>query len=94
MSFTFPSYKEAMQMGKEKLASTLIPIKAKKAQKKAESAQLDLEEKVAELTVELTEMCTVESPDFEKIIDLQDELTLTERRLEQYNTILEQMFPE
>lgn len=87
-------YREALKMGKEKIAAALVPIRAKRARKKAELEMCKLEEKIATGEANLHEMCAEEDLNFEAIIEKQDDLALLMRRKEQYEVILEQMFPE
>ena len=89
-----PSYKEALKMGKDKLKETLVPVRAMKAKKQAELEMCSLEEEIATLESDISELCCSEDLNFKKIIDMQDKLGLAERRKKQYEKILEQMFPE
>ena len=88
-----PTYSEALKMGKEKVGELLIPCKIKKAQKQAELEMCKLEETIATKTEAIQTACTKETVDFPNIIKLQDELALVERKLKQYKSILDQMFP-
>lgn len=87
------SYAEALKMGKEKLGEMLVPVKVNKARKQAELEMCKLDEKIAVKQNSLHEACSTEDLNFEKIIELQDDLALLERRKEQYGQILEEMFP-
>lgn len=87
------SYRKALQMGKEKLAETLIPIRVRRARKRAELEMCKLEESIATAEAKIQDACCAEDPDFEKIINLQDDLALLERKQEQYQKILREMFP-
>lgn len=89
-----PSYKDVLTMGKEKVAETLAPIKAARAQKKAEFEMAKLDEEIATKEASLHEECCKEDVNFSKIIEMQDELALSERRKGQYEKILTEMFPE
>jgi len=89
-----PSYKEVLTMGKEKVAQTLAPIKAARAQKKAEFEMAKLDEEIATKEAAIHEECCKEDVDFSKIINMQDSLGLLERRKGQYTQILKEMFPE
>ena len=88
-----PSYREALQMGKEKVAELLIPVRVNKARKKAELEMCELDEKIATKTEEVSKACTAEDVDFSALIRLQDDLAMLERRKKQYQTILDEMFP-
>lgn len=88
------SYAEALKLGKDKINEALIPIRVKRARTQAELEMLKLEEQVATKTAELHELCCEEKPSFPKIIEMQDDIALLERKLEQYEKILAEMFPE
>ena len=87
-------YQQALKMGKEKLKEVLIPVRVKKARKQAELEMCKLEEDVAVKEAALNEECCKEEINFSRIIDMQDELGLLERRRNQYQKILDEMFPE
>jgi hypothetical protein len=87
------SYNDALKLGKEKLREALIPVRVNKAKKQAELEMCKLEEKIAVKEVAIHDACCVEEVNFGKIIDMQDELGLLERRKDQYEKILSEMFP-
>jgi len=89
-----PSYKEVLSMGKEALKETMIPIRFRKARKQAELEMCKIEEEIAVKAASLQDTCSKEEVNFKRIIELQDELALIERKKEQYQQILDQMFPE
>ena len=87
-------YKEALKMGKEKLAKALIPVKVNRAKKQAELEMCKLDEEIATKQAEIHELCTGEEVNFPGIIDAQDRLGLLERKRKQYQKILDEMFPD
>jgi hypothetical protein len=89
-----PTYKDALSMSKEALDAIKVPIKVRRARKRAELKMLELEERKATLETELQDLCTKDELNFEYIIEKQDSLGLVERQLKQYAKIIEQMFPE
>lgn len=89
-----PTYEEALKAGKEKVKEMLIPVRVKRARKKAELEMLKLEEDIANKEAAVSEECCKEDVDFPKIIDLQDKIGLLERRQKQYQKILDEMFPD
>lgn len=94
MSLTFKPYVELLQMAKEVKIKLMAPIKARAARKRAELEQIKLEEQIANLEESVNKLCTSEDIDFDKLIDLLDSIALKQRRYEQYNTIINQLFPE
>ena len=88
-----PSYKEMLEMGKEKLSQSLIPIKVNRQKKKAELELAMLEEEIAKAENDIQTECSQEDVDFKRIIKKQNDLGLLQRTKAQYEQILEQMFP-
>ena len=88
------SYRDCLKKGEKAINEAMIPSKVKKAKKQAELEMCKLEEQLASNETKLQKLCHAEEVDFKKIIELQDEIGLTERRLKQYKKILEEMFPE
>ena len=88
------SYKEALRMGKDKLDAMLVPVKVNRAKKQAELEMCKLDEAIATKAAELHKVCCSEDVNFNNIIELQDEISLLERKRSQYEKILSEMFPE
>lgn len=87
------AYKKLLTMGKEAVDSVLAPVRAHSAKKKAELEMAKLDERIATLQSELTVTCSEKEINFDKIIDKLDDIALSERRKEQFQKILEEMFP-
>jgi hypothetical protein len=87
-------YSDALKAGKAKIGNLLVPVRVKRAQKQAELEMCKLEEKVANDQAKLVEVCSSEELNFENIIIIQDRLALNERRIKQYQLIIDQMFGE
>jgi hypothetical protein len=85
--------KEILAMSKEKIDEALAPIRARQIKAKAELEMARLEETLASGESKVLEMCTQKDINFEKLLDQLDEIALTERRLEQYKSVLVQLFP-
>ncbi|MEE9354216.1 MAG: hypothetical protein V3U75_01365 [Methylococcaceae bacterium] len=88
------SYKEILKMGKEKVNETLAPARANRARKQAELEIAKMEESIASQEAKIMELCAVKELDFDAIIEAQDKYALTERKIKQFQTIIEEMFPE
>lgn len=88
------SYREVLKLGETKLKEALIPVRVKRARKQAELEMCKLEEEIANGEAGLQEECAKEEVKFSKIIDMQDELGLLNRRKKQYQQILDEMFPD
>ena len=86
-------YRNALKMGKAKMAQALAPIKAKRAEKQAELEMAKIDEVIATKEAEIHEECAKEDINFGRILDFQDSLALSARRKRQYQKILDEMFP-
>ena len=86
-------YKKALQMGKEAVKASLAKAKAKKAKKQAELEMSSIEEQIASMEIALQEACAEENLSFNRVINLQDNLDLLGRRKEQFQIIINEMFP-
>lgn len=86
-------YAELLVMGKEALDKALAPTRAKSVRKQGELEAAKLEEKIATLETEITELSSKKEVNFTALIDKMDELALAERKQGQFKVILEQMFP-
>ena len=88
------SYKEILAMGKDKVNETLAPVRARKAKKQAELEIAKMEEDIATQEAKIMELCSKQELNFDAIIKAQDTYALTERRIKQFEKIIEEMFPE
>ncbi len=89
-----PKYEDVIKMGKDAVRDAIAPVRAKRAKKQAELEMCKLDEKIATKEAEIHEACCKDEVNFSRIIDMQDELALSERRKIQYQKILDEMFPE
>jgi hypothetical protein len=86
-------YAKLLVMGKEALDATLAPIRARAAKKQAELELAKLDERIATLESELTSICAQKDINFERVIEKMDDIALASRRRDQFNQIIDQMFP-
>jgi hypothetical protein len=93
MTTTLTPYKKLLTMTKEAIDGALANTRAKSAKCKAELELAKLEERDAELDKKIQEACSVKELNFENIINLQDEQALNARKMEQFKTLISQMFP-
>ena len=68
-------------------------MRARGIKAKAEMEMAKLEETLVTAETSITEMCAQREIDFQKLLDKLDDIALTERRLEQYKEVLNQLFP-
>lgn len=80
-------------MAKEKLDEVLAGPKALLEQQKAQLAIAELNTQVAQLTVDIEQLCTAKTLDYTAITKKLDELALTERKAKQLTDIIAQLFP-
>ena len=88
-----PAYKDILKMSKEKIDAALAPIRAAKAKAQAGLEMCKIDEQLAVLESEITEMCTLKEINFGAIIDKQDKYGLLERRKKQYQKVIDELFP-
>lgn len=85
-------YKDVLILAKEKVKEAMAPLRAREMRKKAELEVCKLESTIAEKEQKIQE-CASEYPiNFDKLIDAIDELELTQRRKEQFERIINEMF--
>lgn len=88
------SYSELLKMSKEKLEEAKAPIRAKQMRKAAEMEMLKLEENIVSQEQTIQDLTSKFPIDFNRVIDAIDELELTKRRIDQFRTIISDLFPE
>lgn len=89
-----PTYRTVLQMAKEKIETSLVPVRVIRAKKQAELEMAKLDEEIATMTAAIHEACCQKDVNFKTLIEQQDKLALTERKKRQYQKILDEMFPE
>lgn len=83
---------DLIKLSKELLNDLQAPFKVRKDKKSLESWIIDKEQKVAELENEIQELKGSKDFSADKILDAQDDLELTQRRLKQGQELLEELF--
>lgn len=86
-------YKELIALSKEKLDLALAPIRARRFRAQAELEKSKLETEQIEKEAKVQEMLTSKEPTLPTILDLLDDIALIERKREQYDDLLTQLFP-
>lgn len=85
-------YKDVLILCKDKIKEVMAPLRAREMRKKAELEVCKLESTIAEKEQKIQE-CASEYPiNFDRLIDALDELELTNRRKEQFERIIAEMF--
>ena len=87
-------FKELIAMSQEKMDEAMAPIRARKVRAKAELKMSELDADIVTKETKVTELVAKKDIDFEEVMDTLDELALLERRKEQYQDVLKQLFPE
>lgn len=93
-TFEIKPFKELIAMSKEKLNEAMAPLRARAVKAQAEMEMTKLESEIIALQSSVQEMCVEKEINFSRLFDKLDEIALLERRLEQYNDVLSQLFPE
>ena len=92
--FKLKPYREMLDMSKAEKREALTPVRVKRAEKQAELEILKMEEKMTNQEARINELCAKEEIDFNAIIEALDEFALMERRKEQLQTVIDEMFPD
>lgn len=84
---------EILKLTKEKIDEALAPTRARLVRAQGDVEIAKLEERLAAIEKDVQVACTSKDINFQKIVDLLDEHELTQRKIKQLNTIVDQMFP-
>ena len=87
-------FKEMLSLSKEKLDEAMAPIRARQVQANADLEMSKLDADILTKETAVQEMCTEKDVNLPKLIDRLDEIALLERRKEQYEKVLSQLFPK
>lgn len=87
-------YKDVLVLAKDKVKEVMAPLRAREMKKKAELEVCNLESEIAEKEQKIQEYASEYPVNFGKIIDAIDELELTQRRKDQFEKIIAEMFAE
>ena len=87
-------YKDVLSLAKEKIAEVKAPLRAREMRKKGELEICKLESLIADREHKIHEYASQYPIDFDKLLDAIDELELTQRRKEQFEKIIAEMFEE
>jgi hypothetical protein len=85
-------YKDVLLLCKEKVKEAMAPLRAREMKKKAELEICKLDSTIAEKEQKIQEFASEYPINFDKMIDAIDELELINRRKEQFEKIIEEMF--
>ena len=86
-------FKEMVALSKEKIDEAMAPIRARQVQAKAALEKSKLEADILGLEGQIQELCVLKDLPFDQLLDKLDEMGLLQRRAEQYDEVLEQLFP-
>ena len=85
--------KELLGLTKEKLDETLAPIRARQIKSSADTRVAKLEEDQLTLERKIQEACCSKEINFDTVLGLMDDYDLNDRRIKQFKTLVEQLFP-
>lgn len=87
-------YKEIIGKSKEKIDELMAPIRANRMKKAAESEALKVEEDILNLQSKVQDICLEYPINFNKLLDILDEIAVLERRQEQYAIVIKDLFED
>lgn len=86
--------KKILEMSKDKLKETFIPIKCAMAKKQAEIEEIKIDEEIMALKMKTQDLFLQDKICFPDIICNLDEIALLERKKDQYSGLIKQLFPK
>lgn len=85
-------YKDVLALCKEKINEAKAPLRAREMRKKAELEVCKLESVLADREQKINELASEYPIKFDKLLDAIDDLELTQRRKEQFEKVIGEMF--
>jgi len=92
MKMKFMKYTEALKSSSDCIKKLNAPLRANKAKKRAELKLAEIEEEIASIESELTELAAKDDLEFNKIIDGMNSRDLLARKKDQVAGLIEQLF--
>ena len=92
--FKVKPLKEILAMTSQATDETLAPIRARQIKANADTTLAKMDEKLVTTERRIHEMCAEKEINFDAVMDLMDEHELTQRRKEQLESIVTNLFPE
>jgi hypothetical protein len=87
-------YHELLKMTDQQIDAEMAPIREKEARAKADQKLSECARNILTKQREVTKFCTDKEIDFDKIADALDDIEMAERRKEQIEGIVNQLFPK
>lgn len=87
-------YKEMIKLSKDKLNEVMAPARAKVMEHKAHMEKAKIEENILDLKAKIQEIVISKDIDFPKLLDTLDEIALLKRRMDDYDKVVDQLFPK
>lgn len=87
-------YKDIISKSKEKVDELMAPLRSLRMRKKAESEMLGIDEKILDTESKIQDICLEYPIDFDKLLDTIDEVSILERRKEQYALVIKDLFED
>lgn len=91
--FKVKSFQDILKMTKQGIDEALAPIRARAVRAKATVEVSKLEEKLIALERSIQEECVKQDINFTTVLDKIDEYELAQRRVAQFNALVEDLFP-
>lgn len=87
-------YKDIISKSKEKVDELMAPVRTLRMRKKAEAEMLGIDEQILDKESKIQDICLEYPMDFDKLLDTLDEISILERRKEQYSLVIKDLFEE
>lgn len=87
-------YQDVLVLCKDKIKEVMAPLRAREMRKKGELEVCKIDSKIAEKEQKIQEYGSTYPIDFDRLIDALDELELIQRRKEQFEKIISEMFDQ
>jgi hypothetical protein len=87
------TYAQLVKLGKDAMRDTMAPLRAREMRLQAQTRAAQLESQIAEAEQKLVELGSAYPIDFDKLTAAMDSAALLRRRKEQFDVIIEELFP-
>ena len=87
-------FRKALQMTKAAIDEALIPIRVSQAKKQGEMEMLKIDEQLLQKEVKLQEATVTHPINYDKIIELIDDIDMLTMRKEQFGKIISELFED
>lgn len=87
-------FAEMLKLSKEKIDELLAPLRASRIEAQAKLEMAKIDEKLITLESDIQELCTSKDVDLQAVIRKLDDIGLLERRKNQFQKLVKELFPK